>query len=503
YLHSTDIKINSLLKEKFHLPSLYPFQELVITRILEQEGLYGKERVQRGTTSQLIILPTGSGKSVCFTLPAMLITSITLIVYPLLSLLSDQKRRMEELGESPIIIKGGQSKEERERIFSLIISNQGKIILTTAEALEQPSIQNMLALRPIGLLVIDEAHVIAQWGLTFRPSYLTLTDSILFLKPHQILAFTATADTHIIEVINKVLSPSKRMHEIKGNIDRENIFYKVIPTLSKIVTLNLLASNTSLRPMIIFFSNRDKCEQVAIELTKRLKEPICRYYHAKLDKKERSLTEKWFFESNDGILCATSAYGMGVDKKNIRTVIHYTLSNDVASFLQESGRGGRDGLPTLSITLLSVGESLKSEPLFASIFLTATTCRRKRMAELIQSPIDYCSGCDVCDNSFIPIPLGEKEILKAIKMAPLRFKETSLAHHLVATSYKPIYPFAPYYGVLKGWRIEDVKIAIKLLINIKKIKIGINKRLYIPICLALKLEVRESRFLKKIKQNIF
>jgi len=310
YIHPLDTKIASLLSDKFHLTSLYPFQQLVITRILEQEGLYGKQRVKRGIQGQLIILPTGSGKSVCFTLPALLINSVTLIVYPLLSLLADQQRRMKELGEHPVIIKGGQSKEERLRIFSSITNSSTKIILTTAEALEQPSIRKMLKTVSIGLIVVDEAHVIALWGLSFRPSYLRLNESIEELKPHQILAFTATADTHIISVINKVLSPHKRMHLIKGNIDRENIYYKVIPTLSKIVTLHLLASNASLRPMIIFFSSRKLTELVAIELTKRLGVSVCRYYHAKLKKTERSSTEKWFFDSNDGILFATSAYGI-------------------------------------------------------------------------------------------------------------------------------------------------------------------------------------------------
>lgn len=480
YLHPTDITINTLLRDKFHLPSLYPFQQLVITRILEQEGLYGKERVLRGNTSQLIVLPTGSGKSVCFTLPAMMIHSVTLIIYPLLSLLGDQKRRLEELGEAPVILKGGQSRLEREEIFSSIINSKSKIILTTAETLEQKSVRSMLQRVPIGLMVVDEAHVIALWGLSFRPSYLRLQMSIAILHPHQILAFTATADTHIIKVINKVLSPNKRMHQIKGNIDRENIYYKVMPTLSKIVTLHLLTSIVSLRPLIIFFSSRKMCELVACELIKRLKEPICRYYHAKLDKKEKEEIEKWFFKSNDGILCATSAYGMGVDKKNIRSVIHYSISSDIASFLQESGRGGRDGKPTLSVTLLGKGEILRGDEPFISIFKDSTTCRRKRMLQLMDGELEHCSGCDVCDNSFISSFLGEKEIIQTLRFAPLRYSKETLAHHLVKTPYKPIYPRSTYYGILESWGFEEVTRAIDELIRIHKIRI-LKNRLYIPL----------------------
>ena len=489
YIHPLDIKIASLLSDTFHLTSLYPFQQLVITRILEQEGLYGKQLVKRGMQGQLIILPTGSGKSVCFTLTSILINSVILIVYPLLSLLSDQQRRMEELGEHPVIIKGGQTKEERLILFSSITHSSSKIVLTTAEALEQQKVRTMLQSVPIGLMVVDEAHVIALWGMSFRPSYLRLRESVTLLKPHQILAFTATADKNIIAIINKVLSPGKWMHLIKGNIDRENIYYKVIPTLSKIVTLHLLASHVSLRPMIIFFSSRVMCEKVAIELTKRLREPISRYYHARLDKAERASTEKWFFESDNGILCATSAYGMGVDKKNIRSVIHYTLSNDVASFLQESGRGGRDGKPTLSASLVKVGEKLHGDDSFTSIFTHSEQCRRLGMLRLMDSIADHCSGCDVCDHSFIPSPLGEKQILHAIKNAPFRFNKETLSHHLVATSFVPIFRRSPYYGVLKNWRYEDVIEAIQTLITVEKIKIGIKKKLYINIRIK-KLEKR-------------
>ena len=481
YTHPVDTRIATLLNEKFHLTSLYPFQQLVIQRILEQEGLYGKELVKRGVQGQLIILPTGSGKSVCFTLPAMLIHSITLIIYPLLSLLSDQLRRMEELGEHPVILKGGQSNNEREEIFNNIVTLKTKIVMTTAETLEQGSVRKVLKCVHIGLLVVDEAHVIALWGLSFRPSYLRLRESIATLQPHQILAFTATADKDIITIINGVLSLHRKMHQIKGNIDRENIYYKVVPTLSKIVTLFLFASKQSLKPMIIFFSSRKMTEIVACELAKRLNEPICRYYHAKLDKKEREKTEKWFFNNDNAILCATSAYGMGVDKKNIRCVVHYSLSNDIASFLQESGRGGRDGKPTLSIILIEVGEKLRGDDVYSSIFTESTICRRKRMLELMDNISDHCSGCDVCDNSFISSPLGEKQIIGSIKIAPLRYTKYTLAHHLVATPFRVIFPTSPYYGVLTSWKYEEVLKAIQLLIDQGKIAIRIQKKLYVPM----------------------
>ena len=479
YLHPTDRKVHSLLVDTFHLTSLYPFQELVIKKILEQEGHYGEALVKPGVQSHLIILPTGSGKSVCFTLPAMLLSSITLIIYPLLSLLSDQKRRMEELGEHPVILKGGQSAQEREKLFEHLTQRDSHIILTTAEMLENQTIREKLHQLPISLVVIDEAHVIAQWGLTFRPSYLHLKEHILTLPCHQILAFTATSDSYITKVINDILSPRRKMDIIRGNIDRENIYYQVIPTLSKIHTLYQIVKDENFRPAIVFFRSRKGCEQISIELLKRLRAPIIRPYHAKLDPSERKKTEQWFFSHDGAILCATSAYGMGVDKKNIRCVIHWDLSHDVASFLQESGRGGRDGNPFYSITLLTQGENLEVEDDLQEIFIHSNRCRRERLLALMETPLDSCNGCDVCNQTYVEEPLGEREILKAIKLAPLRYTPSSIAHHLCGTTFKPIYIHSPFYKVLSTWTHEELLEAIQTLLKCGKLVKTAKNRLLV------------------------
>ncbi|MDC7244523.1 MAG: RecQ family ATP-dependent DNA helicase [Sphaerochaetaceae bacterium] len=460
----TDRQIENILQKRFHLDSLYPFQQLVIRDILEQEGLYGEEYVRKGPAGTVVILPTGSGKSVCFTLPAMIIKSVTVIIYPLLSLLGDQMRRMKELGEHPAVLKGGQTEQEREYQFSSIIRGDTHIILTTPEMLEDKRILERLGQLTISLIVVDEAHVIAQWGLTFRPSYIRLRESLQQLRCNHILAFTATSDDRITSVINSILLPHGQMNIIRGNTDRENIYYQVCVTLSKMNTLYNIVKNPRMRPAIVFFRSRKGCEQTAVDLIFRLRMPIVRPYHAKLDRAEREATEKWFFDHPDAVLCATSAYGMGVDKKDIRSVIHWDLSEDAPAFLQESGRGGRDGRQFYSFTLITPLSHDHTTPL-QSVFYDSSRCRRERLMELMGTPIEACSGCDVCNGTFYPKPAGQHEILRAVKSRPLHFTVSTLAHHLGGTSYRPVDTRLPFYSVFSSWTYEEIYEAVETLIR--------------------------------------
>lgn len=190
--------ILTTLRNRFSLTSLYPFQELVVRTILEKEG-------QGKRNNLLVILPTGAGKSVCFMLPSLIIDGITMIIYPLLSLLNDQKRRIEALGEEVVVLRGGQSTEERESLFATLSSGSASFLLLTCEILEIESMRKRIARLPISLAVVDEAHVIAQWGLSFRPAYLHLGSHIAEIAPNQVLAFTATLDKNNASIIRTYL----------------------------------------------------------------------------------------------------------------------------------------------------------------------------------------------------------------------------------------------------------------------------------------------------------
>ena len=217
-------RILSTASGKFGINMLKPYQILVIQRILEQEDSFE-------VRNQLVILPTGTGKSLCFLIPATLCMGITVIIYPLLALMNDQMSKLRDAGISCVCIRGGQTKAQRDEAFRKLDEGT-KIVVSTPESLQNRHVLSRLSKRQISLLVVDEAHVISQWGNSFRPAYLGLTDVVIRLRPHQILAFTATATDKVIKDIRSCLFFSRPLI-VKGDIDRPNIIYRSYPALSR------------------------------------------------------------------------------------------------------------------------------------------------------------------------------------------------------------------------------------------------------------------------------
>lgn len=474
--HPTDRLLHELLHRRFSLPSLYPYQDLVVHSILEQNGLYGPERQQDAHRSQLVILPTGGGKSVCFMLPALLVDGITIVVYPLLSLMNDQGRRIRQLGERPEFLRGGQTDRERETVWSRLARKESRIVLTNPETLALEPVITHLRTFDIALFVIDEAHTVTQWGESFRPAYARLSAVLRQLDPRQVVAFTATASPRIIDRITALLFAGTQPHIVTGNPDRPNIHYAALPSLCTIHDLEMLLLHRCKRPALIFCHTRATCEQIAWELAFRQESFAIRYYHAGLDKREREATERWFFHSQDAILVSTSAYGMGIDKRDIRTVIHEQPPSDIESFLQESGRAGRDGKKAHSIVLTSITGKQTPEPgepgtpaasLYEAFRQTAC-CRREALLALMGFTSDACDGCDVCDDAVFRVADGEREIVHLIRHYPLRFTIQSCAHLLCGS--RPAFPCPsadrehPSYGLLGNWELDDMTHAIGRLI---------------------------------------
>ncbi len=470
--HPVEALVLTTLHEKFNLPSLYPYQELVIRTILERGGLFGEDQCEVAPEHQIVVLPTGSGKSVCFMLPALLLPGITLVVYPLLSLMNDQGRRMEKLGAKAVFLRGAQSSQEREQVWMELESGDSRFVISNPETLRNNSVLAKLSTYPISLLVIDEVHTVTQWGDTFRPSYLELPRIIENLKPEQVTAFTATASPRIIQRVTDILFGGKAANIVKGDPDRPNITYRALPSLCKIHDLEMLVTHPLPRPIVVFCSTRDRCEKTAWELARRLHDPDVRYYHAGLEKVERQATERWFYKNKKAILCATCAYGMGVDKSDIRTVIHLDLSPDVESFLQESGRAGRDGQQAHSMVLLGSEErkrliELGPESRFGkllSVFTDDSICRREGLLKLLGFANDNCSGCDICGKSQIVSAEGEFEMLSFFRREPIRHTITGAAYLLSGSRLQwrcpPMHRHDAWYGVLSNWCPQDLISAI-------------------------------------------
>jgi len=327
------------------------------------DELYDEDGVLRG--NQIVLLPTGAGKSLCFQVPALMLEGATLIVYPLLALMGDQARRMNQGGLDPAIFRGSQTHEEREAQFKRLEGKDGRpparLVIANPEVLQGEEIISRIAKRGVDHIAIDEAHCISEWGDTFRPVYLELKKIAERLKPRAVTAFTATASPRTLARIAEALFDG-RAHIVRGDSDRPNILYSVYHCRAKEAALIREVARRE-RPMIVFCATRGGTERTAHLLRETLEDTDIRFYHAGLQKEEKIALETWFLAHERAILCCTCAFGMGVDKKNIRTVIHRDAPPTVEAYVQEAGRGGRDGAIAEAVLLWSPADRKRLEKL--------------------------------------------------------------------------------------------------------------------------------------------
>lgn len=394
----------------FGIKYLYPWQRLVVANILEayeyQKNKADYEEIDEDDDSfckgrQIVLLPTGAGKSLCFQIPALILDGPSLIIYPLLALMTDQQRRMEEGSLRSVTFRGGQTEEEQNENFKKI-KEGAQIILANPEVLQSEKLLERLKTVGIKHIAIDEAHCTSEWGDSFRPAYLGLGKVIEVLNPPMITAFTATASPEVLKRVSEILFNGEA-HIVRSDSDRQNIHYFVKWAAVKKKEALVLAK-TELRPMIIFCGTRNKAEDMAQELNVCFGGGTARFYHAGLEKAEKEDTEKWFYNSKDGVLCATCAYGMGVDKKDIKTVVHLEASATAEAYIQEAGRGGRDGSVAKAILLWSLEDSLNysvyakgSREAAMREFAETTDCRRQVLLDALGAEKAVCSGCDLCN----------------------------------------------------------------------------------------------------------
>ena len=400
----------------FGIKYLFPWQRLVISNILEayeyskleqqmseeeKKAYKNENRDSFCMGRQIVLLPTGAGKSLCFQIPAMLLDGPTLIIYPLLALMTDQQRRMQEAGLECVVFRGGQTEEERNILFEKI-NNGAKIILANPEVLASDRLLEKLCTYRIKHIAIDEAHTVSEWGNTFRKAYLETGHIIKKLNAPIITAFTATASPEVLENVSQILFEGQA-HIVRSESDRPNIHYYVIKAAAKKKKVLELTVDED-KPMIVFCGTRHKAEDMAREINVFFGNQKARFYHAGLEKDEKEDTEKWFYESKDGILCATCAYGMGVDKKDIKTVVHLEASETAEAYIQEAGRGGRNGETAKAILLWSPQDSAdfelygkQSRQYSMKIFAETKNCRRQVLLDALGAEQAYCSGCDNCN----------------------------------------------------------------------------------------------------------
>ena len=384
--------------ENYGIKYLFPWQRLVIANILD--AAKGEDREVLG--KQIVLLPTGAGKSLCFQIPAILLDGPTLVIYPLLALMSDQYRRMKEGGMECVIFRGGQDEKERQENFRQL-EKGAKIIIANPEVLSNQKLLEQLCKCGIKHVAIDEAHCVSEWGDTFRPLYLQLGSILKKLNVPVVTAFTATASPEVLTRIAQVLFDGEA-HIVRSDSDRPNIHYYVKKVAAK-KTAALILAKTEPRPMIIFCGTRSRTEDMAQELNTAYGEGTAKFYHAGLEREEKNDIEQWFFNQKDAVLCATCAYGMGVDKKDIHTVVHLDPPLTAEAYIQEAGRGGRDGSVANAILLWSQEDRVKFAQFPVSsrnsalrLFAETTECRRQILLDALGAEQAVCSGCDICDS---------------------------------------------------------------------------------------------------------
>lgn len=338
---------DGLLEEDLHTyfqkDSFLPGQREIIEDVLSKKDTLG-------------ILPTGSGKSLCYQLPAKKFTGTTIVVSPLISLMSDQVKQLKANHFKEVIaLNSFMNPSDRKIEYPRLAAY--KLIYISPELLQQTEVIYWLRKIKVSLFVIDEAHCISQWGYEFRPDYLRLNEVIHHLGQPAVLALTATATKEVRNDIMDALDRPEMGQHIYP-IDRDNVVYDV-----KIVTsdnekkqyiANLL--RTYHIPIIIYFSSRVLCEQMSETLSEYVPSRQIAYYHGGMEPLDRTLIQQQFKDDQIDVICATSAFGMGLDKQNIRMVIHYHLPGGLESFIQETGRAGRDGQSSVSLLLYAEGD---------------------------------------------------------------------------------------------------------------------------------------------------
>lgn len=342
---SEGVSLNQLdmLKEVYGYDSFREGQEELIDSTLSGQDVLG-------------IMPTGAGKSICFQIPALLLEGITIVVSPLISLMKDQVTALNEAGVHAAYINSSLTETQIRKAIEYARQGQYKIIYVAPERLMTPTFLSLIDSVMISFVVIDEAHCISQWGQDFRPSYLKIIEFIRFLpKRPMIAAYTATATKVVKEDILCILGLNNPNVVVTG-YDRKNLFFTVRNSKNKMKELLVYLKKHQEKSGVIYCNTRSNVEDVHQQLV-RLGYEATRY-HAGLSDLERRKNQEDFIYDRKPIMVATNAFGMGIDKSNVRFVVHYNMPKDIESYYQEAGRAGRDG-ETAECVLLYSGQDVR------------------------------------------------------------------------------------------------------------------------------------------------
>ncbi|MDA9224269.1 MAG: DNA helicase RecQ [Tateyamaria sp.] len=422
----------SLLRDVFGFDDFRPGQEEIV------------EAVARGENT-LAIMPTGGGKSLCFQLPALMQDGVTVVISPLIALMRDQVRALQASGVAAGALTSGNSPEETEMVWNALQQRKLKLLYITPERLSAGSSLGMLRNIGVSMIAVDEAHCISQWGHDFRPDYLRIGELRRTLNV-PLAAFTATADAESrVEIVEKLFDGVRPRTFLHG-FDRPNIHLAfTVKNSPRTQILNFVNARKG-QSGIIYCGTRAKTETLALGLREVGHASI--YYHGGMDGEDRRIAERRFQQEDGLIVVATVAFGMGIDKPDIRWVAHADLPKSVESYYQEIGRAGRDGHPAETLTLfgpediklrrsqidegLAPAERRMADHARLNALLglaEALECRRKTLLNYFGETKVNCNHCDLCQNP-PEVFDGTTAVRKALS-AMLRTEERFGSGHLI------------------------------------------------------------------------
>ncbi|WP_298859207.1 DNA helicase RecQ [uncultured Sulfitobacter sp.] len=421
-----------LLKNVFGFDGFRPGQEEIVAAVTAGENV-------------LAIMPTGGGKSLCFQLPALMRDGVTVVISPLIALMRDQVRALQELGVGAGALTSGNTPEETDAVWEGLEAGTLKLLYMAPERLAAGSVIGMLKRVGVKMIAVDEAHCVSQWGHDFRPDYLRIGELKRSLNV-PLAAFTATADAETRDEIVQKLFEGTPPRSFLGGFDRPNIHLAFAAKNSpRSQILNFAAARRG-QSGIVYCGTRAKTEGIAKALNDAGQTAI--HYHGGMEAEDRRIAERRFQQEDGLIVAATVAFGMGIDKPDIRWVAHADLPKSIESYYQEIGRAGRDGAPAETLTLFGpedirlrrtqIDEGLAPPErraadhgrLNALLGLAeALECRRKTLLGYFDESEVTCGRCDLCDNPVDTFD-GTTAVRKALS-AMLRTDEWFGAGHLI------------------------------------------------------------------------
>jgi ATP-dependent DNA helicase RecQ len=309
------------------------------------------------------LMPTGGGKSICFQIPALMQEGICLVVSPLVALMKDQVANLQQRGIKAIALTGGIHSEEIIDLLDNCQYGNYKFLYVSPERLQSEWILDRIKTLPINLIAIDEAHCVSQWGHDFRPAYLKISELKIHFPKIPFLALTATATSKVKKDIITELG-MKNPNQFEKSFERKNIAYMVFEVEDKIYRIQQILKK-NVQPSIIYVRNRKSCLEIASQLNTL--GFTATYYHGGLASKEKDKNMQLWLDEKVQVVVATNAFGMGIDKANVKTVIHIQLPENLENYYQEAGRAGRNGNKAYAIMLTSTSDIIQSENQFLSV----------------------------------------------------------------------------------------------------------------------------------------